>query len=62
MCVYSTTEQVPCAEPGYGSLLLIRKLLDLVTPNVQSVYNPNEEMSIGEAMIPSRGVLALSNI
>ena len=55
--VCNTTEQVRYGQPGHDPLFKIRKLLDLVTPNLQSVYNPHEEISVDEAMIPFKGRL-----
>ena len=55
--LYNSAEQVPYGQPGYDPLFKLRKLLGLITPRLQSVYNPHEEMSVDEAMIPFKGRL-----
>ena len=49
--------QVPHGQPGYDLLYKVRKHLDLVTPKLESEYNPHESMSVDEAMIPFKGRL-----
>ena len=53
----NSAEQVPYGQPGYDPLFKLRKLLDLITSRLQSVYNPHEEMSVDQAMIPFKGRL-----
>ena len=57
LCNIILSEQVPHGQPGYDPLFKLRKLLDMITPKLQSEYNPHDQMSIDEAMIPFKGRL-----
>ena len=52
-----SSTQVPHGQPGYDALFKVRKYLDLITPKLESEYNPHEHLSIDEAMIPFKGRL-----
>ncbi len=52
--VCDTSEQVPYGQPGYDPLFKLRNFLDLITPQLQSEYNPHEQMSIDEATKPTK--------
>ena len=52
-----STAQVPYGQPGYDPLFKVRKFPDQVTPKLESEYNPHENMSVDEAMIPFKGRL-----
>ena len=45
------------SQPGYDALFKVRKYSDLITPNLESEYNPHEPLSVDEAMIPFKGRL-----
>ena len=55
LCVVE--QQVAAGQPGHDYLYKVRKLLDLLSPRFLSEYNPHEELSIDEAMIPFKGRL-----
>ncbi len=55
--ICNVSEQIPHGQPGYDPLFKLRKLLDMIVPKLQSEYNPHEQMSIDEAMIPFKGRL-----
>ncbi len=52
-------QQVAAGQPGHDYLYKVRKLLDLLSPRFLSEYNPHEELSIDEAMIPFKGRLSI---
>ena len=52
-----SSAQVPHGQPGYDPLFKVRKYLDLITPKLESEYNPHEHLTIDEAMIPFKGRL-----
>ena len=52
-----SSKQVPHGQPGYDPLYKVRPLLDLVSPRLESEYNPHEQVSIDEAMIRFKGKL-----
>ena len=52
-----STAQVPHGQPGYDPLFKVRKYLGIITPKLESEYNPHEHMSVDEAMIPFKGRL-----
>ena len=48
--------------PSHDCLYKVRKLLNLLSPLFLSEYNPREELSIDEAMIPLKGCLSINRI
>ena len=55
-----SSKQVAHGQPGYDPLYKVRPLLDLVSPRLESEYNPHEQVSVDEAMIKFKGRLGLS--
>ena len=51
-------KQIPQGQPGHDKLYKVRAFLDLLSERMQSVYRPNREVSIDEAMIPFKGRLS----
>ena len=52
-----SNKQVPHGQLGYDPLFKVRTLLDLVSPRLESEYNPHEQLSVDEAMIKFKGRL-----
>ena len=52
-------QQVVAGQPGHDFLYKVRKLLDLLSPWFLSEYNPHEELSIDETIIPFKGRLSI---
>ena len=49
--------QVPHGQPGYDPRFKVRQFLDILSPQLESEYNPHEQLSIDEAMITFKGRL-----
>ena len=48
--------------PSHDCLYKVRKLLNLLSPLFLSEYNPHEELSTDEAIIPFKGRLSINRI
>ena len=53
------SKQVARGQPCYDPLFKVRSLLDIIDPLLLSLYNPHEQLSIDEAMIPFKGRLGM---
>ena len=54
----SDTSNVPAhGSPGYDTLYKVRPLIDLMSEKCAECYNPGQELSVDEAMIPFKGRL-----
>ena len=52
-----SSQQVAYGQPGYDPLYKVHFILDLVSPSLESEYNPLEQLCVDEAMIQFMGRL-----
>ena len=48
---------VPRGQPGFDALFKVRAILDIITPLLESEYDPDEQLAVDEAMIHFKGRL-----
>ena len=49
--------QIPAGDPGHDKLFKVRRFVDLVTAEFESLYTLHQPVTIEEAMIPFKGRL-----
>jgi len=55
-------KQILQGQPGHDKLYKVQDFLDLLSERTQSVYWPNQEVSIDEVMIPSKRVIVICSV